>query len=43
MEGDAHEAEPRGMTLMDLVVLIAGFSVAFVLPIGLMWMLMRMM
>ena len=31
MEGDTHEAEPRGMTLMDLVVLVAGFAVAFVL------------
>jgi len=31
MEGDVHEAEPRGMTLMDLVVLVAGFAVAFAL------------
>ncbi len=31
MEGDAHDAEPRGMTVMDLVVLVAGFAVAFVL------------
>ena len=37
MEGDAHEAEPRGMTLMDLVVLVAGFAVAFVLVMRIRW------
>ncbi len=29
--GGGTEVEPRGMTLMDLVVLVAGFAVAFVL------------
>ena len=33
MESDAHEAEPRGMTLLDLVALVAGFAIAFVLVI----------
>ncbi len=31
MEDDVHEAEPRGMTMIDLGVLVAGFAVAFVL------------
>ena len=38
MEADAPETEPRRMTMMDLVVLVAGFAVAFALLTRIRWM-----